>query len=186
MNDVSSGPKEAAPDPEIPDALRSSLGAKKRPAGFAPKSPEAEDDNVQEQAPPPVKLRNLSDFWKKLAVALKSGTFYRQVIEEKDVKRRVPGSKAWEWVREKRTVKVPVEFTVGADGLPYTAEPVDAEETRRIKALSYPGAPAMDRLLGDLTPEFSEWLYLTHPYDAAVRYAGRSTHVQIAALDRVA
>jgi hypothetical protein len=173
--------KQPAADPEIPSELRAKLSKSHRPAGYTPKS-EADDltppPEVIETAP----ARDLTEFFNKLQEALRRGPFFKTVSEIRDVKRRVPGSRAFEWVRENRIVKVTVEITVGADGLPYPAEAVTAEETRRVRGLTYATAPALEAELGDLTPVFVEWLYLNFPYDAAVRYAGRVTHVQSWAL----
>lgn len=175
---MSDDTKQPAPDPEIPDEIKRKVNRKHRPAGFTPKSEAAEDDNetpeVEEKGP----VRNTKAFFKKLAVVLK-GKFFRTIVEQKDVKRK------GEWIREERTIKVPVALGTGADGLPYTMEPVTADETRRLRGLAYPDAPKMDSNTGDLTPAFVEWLYLNHPYDAAVRYAARSTHVQVAAAERL-
>lgn len=168
--------KTPAPDPEIPDAIRSRLSKSNRPAGFAPRSPEAEEDNAKEEVQELGKPRDLRKFFKALAAALKVAKPIRPVTETKDVKR------GEEWFREVRTINVPVELTVGADGLPYAAEAVSAEETHRVRALNYKDAPKMDPQLGDLTPAFVEWLYLNKPYDASVRYFSRSTHVQSWAL----
>lgn len=48
---------------------------------------------------------------------------------------------------------------------------------RKIMAENYKDAPQMDGTLGDRTPAFVEWLFLTHPAKAAVRYQGRGTHL---------
>lgn len=186
-NHMSDDPKQPAPDPEIPSELRSKLSRPHRPAGYRPKTAGADSlkNKDGEPATPPEEveeakpIRSTTVFFKKLAVVLK-GKFTRTIIEVKDVRRK------GEWIRETREIKVPVALITGADGLPYTTEPVAADETRRIRALAYKDAPAMNPMTGDLTPEFVEWLYLTHPYDAAVRYAGRSTHVQVAAFERTA
>lgn len=150
-------PKTPAPDPEIPDELKSRLSRSKRPAGFAPKSQEAEEDNAPEEKAELGQIKNLGPFFKKLAVVVKAGKFFRSV---------------------ESTGKVPVKLFLGEDGLPYTAEPVTAAETHRIRALQYESAPKQHPQYGDLTPAFAEWLYLNHPYDAAVRYAARATHIQ--------
>lgn len=177
---MSDDTKQPAPDPEIPDEIKRKVNRKHRPAGFTPKSEAAEDDNeapeVEEKGP----VRDTKAFFRKLALVLKTTKPMRTVIETKDVKRK------GEWVRETREIKVPVQLGIGADGLPFTTEPVTADETRRIRALGYKDSPKMDSNTGDLTPAFVEWLYLNHPYDAAVRYAARSTHVQVAAAARVA
>lgn len=171
---MSDDTKQPAPDPEIPDAIKSKMSRPRRPGGFTPKSEAAEDDNAAREESEEKPIRDTAAFFKKLKVALK-GPFYRIVTEVKDVKRQ------GEWVRETRDIRVPVALVAGEDGLPYTTEPVSAEETRKIRCMSYKDAPKMDPNTGDLTPAFVEWLYLTHPYDAAVRYAARSTHVQVAA-----
>lgn len=179
-------PKEAAPDPEIPSELRAKLARPKRPgglAGFSPKAGEdAEDDNAKPEPEPVREVKDLRDFFKRLRVVLKTAKCFKVVIEQKDVRKKIPGSKATEWVREQRKVKIPVTLGIGQDGLPFTTEPVTAEETHRVRCETYPDAPPMDKILGDLTPEFVEWLFLNHPYDATVRYFARSTHVQAAAL----
>lgn len=172
--------KTPAPDPEIPDELRNKLSRDKRPGGFAPKSPEAEEDNPAVEAGLANKVKDLRPFFKKLAASLKGAKHFRTVTEKHDVKRD------GEWIREERTIKVPVAMFKGEDGLPYTSEPVSADETRRMREKQYADAPPMDRLLGDLTPAFAEWLYLNHAYDAAVRYAGRTTHIQAWAVAHVA
>lgn len=177
--------KTPAPDPEIPNELRGTLSKAKRPAGFSPKSPAAEEDNAPEAKLEPAQLRDTEQFFVKLAEVFKGGPFYKIVHEEREVKRRIEGTKEFEYVREKRQVKVEVTLGMGEDGLPYTTEPVSADETRRIRALFYKDAPMCDKNYGDLWPEFVEWLYLNHPYDACVRYAARSTHVQSAALSRL-
>lgn len=184
---MSDDTKQPAPEPEIPAELRSKLAKTRRPAGYRPKTEGADElrnkDGTLATPPEEVEeiksVRDTKAFFKKLAVVLK-GKFFRTVIEQKDVKRK------GEWVRETREIKVPVALGTGADGLPYTMEPVTADETRRLRGLAYPDAPKMDPNTGDLTPAFVEWLYLNHPYDAAVRYAARSTHVQVAAAERVA
>jgi hypothetical protein len=178
--------KTPAPDPEIPDELRVKVAKAHRPAGFAPKSPEAEDDNAKEETPPPQPMRDTTQFFAKLAEVLKNGTFCKIVIEEREVKQRIPGSRSFKLVRKKVEIEVEVALRIGEDGLPYVDEPVSSEETRRVRNLSYPDAPKCPATYGDLWPDFVEWLYLNHPYDAAVRYAARNTHVQIAAMDRVA
>lgn len=70
-------------------------------------------------------------------------------------------------------------LALGADGLPFTTTAITADQTREIRSKNYAGSPPMSPITGDLTPVFVEWLYLTHPFDAAVRYFGRSTHVNI-------
>lgn len=183
---MSDDSKPPAPDPEIPNELRSKLSRPHRPAGYRPKTPGADTlknkdgepatppEEVQEASP----IRDTKAFFKKLAVVLK-GKFTRTIVEVKDVRRK------GEWVRETREIKVPVALGTGADGLPFTTEPVSADETRRIRSLTYKDAPKQDPHFGDITPDFVEWLYLTHPYDASVRYAARSTHVQVAAAARL-
>lgn len=175
-------PKEPAPDPEIPDAIKARLARKKRPPGYVAKTDEL--DTPPEEAEETSPARDLTEFFEQLGVAIKTVPCFKLISETKDVRRKIPGSKATEWVREVREIKVAVEIRAGEDGLPYPVEPVQGKESQRVKALSYPAAPKMDPVLGDLAPEFVEWLFLHHPYDASVRYAGRNTHVQIAALDR--
>jgi hypothetical protein len=75
-------------------------------------------------------------------------------------------------------VHVEVSLYLGADGLPYTNEPISADETRRVRAKTYKAAPPMDPSLGDLTPAFCEWLLLNQTYDFVVRYSARHTHIQ--------
>lgn len=174
--------KTPAPDPEIPDELKAKLAKSKRPAGYS-----AINDDLDTPAPEVEKttLRDTRKFFKALAAVLKDdATFYRTIIEEKDVKRRIAGSRSYETIREKVAVKIPVALVVGEDGLPYASEAISSTETARVRSQQYPGAPKMSPMLGDLTPEFVEWLYLNHPYDAAVRYFARSTHVQAAAIAR--
>lgn len=177
--------KPEGADPDIPDEVKKKILKPHRPAGFAPKNPGAEEDNPPEEKEQTGPVRDLTAFFAKLAHAVKTGTFYRLETVQKDVRRRVEGSRAFEWVRETREIKIPVLLKLGEDGMPFPVEPVAAAEAKRVKALSYPDAPPQDPKLGDLTPDFSEWLYLTHPYDAAVRYSARNSHVQVAALDRV-
>jgi hypothetical protein len=174
----SNAPKTPAPDPEIPDELKNRLSRPKRPDGFYPKSGEAEEDNAPEERPVEGKVRNLGPFFKKVALAMKGGKFFREIVEMKDVQRD------GEWIREERKIKVPVKLFLGEDGIPYTAEPVTAAETNRIRGLQYADAPKQEPQFGDLTPAFAEWLYLNHPYDAAVRYATRSTHIHAWAVAR--
>lgn len=170
-------PKEAAPDPEIPDELRSSLNRPHRPAGYTPKSEAAEDDNPKADAPRATPLRNLDSFFAKLAEVMKTGAF-EEMPEEYEV--RVKGK------IEARTRNVMVKvLDMGANGLPYPVVPVTADMTRRIRAKNYAGAPQQNPGLGDLTPEFVEWLYLNYTFDAVVRYNARSTHVQAAAVERM-
>lgn len=176
--------KTANPDPEIPEELRVRLSKPKRPADFKPKSEEAEEDNAKPEPVEQTPIRDTRDFFAKLADALKTGSFRDQVEEyEVAVVKKVGNKTVRTMATRERTVKVAV-LNVGADGLPYVIAPLAAPAIQKIKETLYPGAPAMDRMLGDLTPEFVEWLYLTHPYDAAVRYFSRSTHVQTAALER--
>lgn len=181
MRDADAG-KTPAPDPEIPDELRAKVSRPHRPAGYTPKSEAAEEENVAVETKPAGPLRDLRKFWKQLGAVLKNpDKFVRVEMRERVVRQK---GKPARLVKE--PIKIPVEFTVGQDGLPYPSEAISAEETRRVRALNYQGAPAMDPGLGDLTPQFVEWLYLNHPYDAAVRYgAGRSTHVQADAVARV-
>ena len=177
MND-----RPPAPDPEIPDEIRSKLASSKRPGGFSPKSLEAEADNPQEGEVATAKTKDLRKFFQKLKEVIKKGKFFRVEQVERDVED--PETK--EWTRKKYVVKIPVELTLGEDGLPYPAAAVTSQETRRVRELQYPDAPKMDKSLGDLTPDFVEWLYLTHPYDAAVRYYSRTTHVQSWAMAHLA
>ena len=177
--------KEPAPDPEIPDELRNKLSKPKRPASFTPKSEAAEDDNAPAEAlTPAYKPKDLTAFWPQLSSVIRGGKFYRTITEMRERKTRDPITKKWKLVREATDIEEEVKLTEGADGLPYTVDGVDAEETRRIRSLNYPDAPKMDLTDGDLTEEFVEWLYLNHPYDAAVRYYSRLNHVQKAAIDR--
>lgn len=170
-----SDPKTPAPDPEIPEELRSKLSKPKRPGGFSPKAGEdAEGDNAPVETEEKAEVRDLSKFFKKLELNFSKAKPSRLVVEWKDVK----DEKSGEWMREERKIRVPVKMYLGEDGLPYVNEPVTKAETVRVREASYEGAPPMDRNLGDLTPAFSEWLYLNHSYDAAVRYASRSTHIQ--------
>lgn len=175
--------KQPAPDPEIPDELKAKLAKPKRPAGYS-----AINDDLDTPAPEVEKVAPLRDtrkFFKALAAVMKdNATFYRTIIEEKDVKRRIAGSRSYETIREKVAVKIPVALVAGEDGLPYASEAISSVETARVRSQQYLGAPKMSPMLGDLTPEFVEWLYLNHPYDAAVRYFARSTHVQAAAIAR--
>lgn len=177
----SAAPKTAAPDPEIPEEIRTQVSKKFRPAGFAPKSPEAEDDNEKErevEAPQRV-LREVRPFFKKLKAVLKKGGFTRTNLVEREVREKIAGTKDFTIHIKKVPITRDVELITGDDGLPYVVDPITAEETREIRCRSYPGAPHMGPATGDLTPEFVEWLYLNHPYDAAVRYYGRSTHVHV-------
>lgn len=179
-------PKEAAPDPEIPEELRVALNKPHRPLGYAPKS---DDPDIQAENAPEVEKatapRNLKKFWPALAKALETGVFIEMPEEyQVRVQQRADG-KISGWTTETRTrMSKQKVLDVGANGLPYLAVPVAASEVARIKALPYRDGPKMDPGLGDLTPAFVEWLYLNHPYEATVRYYGRQTHVQIAALDR--
>ena len=178
--------KEPAPDPEIPDELRNKLSKPKRPTGYVPKGQEGDGLKNKDGTPatPPEEeeektpIANLAPLFKKLAVGFSERKFYKTIIEEKDVKQKIAGSKATEWVRQKREVKIEVGMILGNDGLPYCTEAIPADETKRVRAKSYKDAPPMEANLGDLTPAFSEWLFLNHPYDFAVRYAARSTHIQ--------
>lgn len=167
-------PKEAAPDPEIPDELKSKLSRPKRPANYRPISGDEGDNPPEEKLEN--KLRDVRPFFKKLKLVLKAPQ-YRTVIEEREVKKRVAGG--YEITKVKTPVRTQIELGVGEDGLPFTTTPVSGDETRSLRSRHYPEAPKLSATHGDLTPEFVEWLYLTHPYDAAVRYFGRSTHVQI-------
>lgn len=169
-------PKQSAPVPDIPDEIRSKLSTPKRPGGFTPKSPEADGNPPLEEEERHEK--NLKPFFKKLKEAMEGGKFYRTEIVEREAKVWNAKLKEHEFIREKRSVKVEVEMALGTDGLPYVTGPVGSDETRRVRQLTYKDAPPVDPNFGDLTPAFAEWLFLNHPYDAAVRYFGRSTHVQ--------
>jgi hypothetical protein len=168
--------EQKAAEPEIPDEIRAKLGKPKRPGGFSPLSHEA--DGNAEVDEPKTQEKDLSKFFSELKTALASGPFYRTEVVEREAKVWNAKLKEHEYVREKRNVKVEVTLRLGDDGLPYLLEPVSTDETRRIRQMTYKDAPVMSPSLGDLTPEFVEWLYLNHPYDAAVRYFSRSTHVQ--------
>lgn len=146
-------PKEAAPDPEIPDELKSKLSRPKRPANYRPISGDEGDNPPEEKVEN--KLRDVRPFFKKLAAVMKTAR--------------------WQMVGKK---KVQV-LDVGEDGLPFVISGISAEVTREMRAKLYLGSPKMSPTHGDITPEFVEWLYLNHPYDAAVRYFGRSTHVHV-------
>jgi hypothetical protein len=177
--------KTVAADPEIPDELRSKLATKKRPGGFVPRAgDDAEDDNAPEETETAGPLRDLRSFFKKLKVVLAKGEksgFFTTVTVMREERTETPGGRGV-IRRFKETVDEQVQVSVGENGLPYPADPVSVEEAHRICALKYADAPAMDGNLGDLTPQFVEWLYLNHPYDAAVRYSARNTHVQVAVL----
>lgn len=158
--------KSPAPAPEIPDELRASLGKPKRPAGFTPRTAEAEEDNAPDETKRKAAPRDLKKFWIELAKVLEKKQF---VVEA------VKGQKGM----QKRQV-----FTIGADGMPYPAYHVSQKTLDDARARKFLAAPALSPTFGDLTPEFVEWLYLNHPEDAATRYFARITHVSQAALDR--
>jgi len=182
--------KMPAADPEIPGELRSKLFTSKRPKNFMPKNPEATDLKNKDGSPatPPEEveehepLKDLTEFFEKLAAVKAQGTFFRKVKEWREVKRKV--GKNFEFFKEERTVNVPVALNWGDDGLPYLGEAIVGPELHDIRSRTYPDAPKMDPRFGDLTPEFSEWLYLNHPVDAAARYFARQTHISTFALNR--
>lgn len=157
--------KSPAPDPEIPDELRSKLSKPHRPAGFTPRTQGAEEDNAPDETKRKDAPRDLKKFWSELAKVLPKKQFVTEAVK---------GQKGM----QKRQV-----FTIGEDGMPYPASHVSTKTLEDVRARKYLLAPAFGPL-GDLTPEFVEWLYLNHPEDAAIRYFARITHVSEAALDR--
>lgn len=167
--------------PEIPAAIQARASKTYRPRGFAPIAGEQEitdkkgepmlGEDLADTFHAEGDVKNLKPFLKKLAVAIKKPQFVTEE-HEKIVRRR------GEYVKEIRQVKSPVKVVIGEDGLPYPPNGTTKEQFAKARGETYPDAPKQRTDLGDLSPEFVEWLYLNHPYDAALRYYGRHTHVQ--------
>lgn len=181
MSKAAESTVKEAEDPEIPDKLKSRLSKPHRPPGYTPKAGD-DDDGTPAQKVVKAKVKNLKPFFDKLNKVLILKSFSEEPQEfEVTVHKTVKGKK--KIVKEMRIRNVKVRILhVGEDGLPYPARHITAAEGAEICARQYPGAPKMDPIIGDYSPDFVEWLYLNHPYDAAVRYFARHTHVQAYAL----
>jgi hypothetical protein len=180
--DISQSDKDPTKDvePDIPEALKKSMSKPKRPPDYVAIAGEDDTDTPAVEVKKKTRLRDVRPFFKKLDGVLKAG-LYRTEIRMVPVRttKTVNGEKVTEERQEEKEVKVKIAFTIGDDGLPYLNGAVTRQLADEYRGKTYEDAPEMNKTFGDLWPEFVEWLYLNHPYDATVRYFGRNTHLNV-------